>query len=142
MNGVLVDTSVWIAYFRGRPEDRSSSDALDYLLSGCEAVINDVILTELLPSMRVRGESEIATLMCALRRPVMDIDWEDLRNLQETCLRAGINRIGLPDLMIAQQAIRFDLPLFSLDKHFELIATVAPLRSWPRQSNGAMLTAN
>ena len=43
MNGVLADTSVWIAYFKGRQEDRHISDALDYLLSGDEAVVNDVM---------------------------------------------------------------------------------------------------
>ena len=33
MNGVLADTSVWIAYLKGRPEDKRVADALDYLLS-------------------------------------------------------------------------------------------------------------
>ena len=40
MNGVLADTSVWIAYLKGRPEDKRVADALDYLLSGDEAVVN------------------------------------------------------------------------------------------------------
>ena len=43
MNGVLADTSVWIAYLKGRPEDKRVADALDYLLSGDEAVVNDVM---------------------------------------------------------------------------------------------------
>ena len=137
MSGVLADTSVWIAYFKGRAEDKSASDALDYLLTGDEALVNDVILTELLPSMQARGEAEAANLMGSLRCPALEIDWKGLRNLQKDCLCAGINKVGIPDLIIAQQAMRLDIPLFSLDRHFELIAKVAPLRLWPRQHRSA-----
>ena len=133
MTGVLADTSVWIAYFKGRSEDKRVSDALDYLLSGDEAIVNDVILTELLPAMQARGEMEAADLMGSVRCPSLEIDWSGLRSLQKDCIRAGINKIGIPDLIIAQQSMRLDVPLFSLDKHFELIAKVAPLRLWPKQ---------
>jgi predicted nucleic acid-binding protein len=44
----------------------------------------------------------------------------------------------LADTSIAQQAIQLELPLFTLDKHFELITKVAPLRLWPRQPRFAM----
>jgi len=137
MNGVLADTSVWIAYFKGRLEDMRVSDALDYLLSGDEAVVNDVILTELLPAMQARGEMEAADLMGSVRCPALEIDWSGLRSLQKDCLRAGINKVGIPDLIIAQQAMQLDIPLFSIDRHFELISQVAPLRFWPRQNRSA-----
>jgi len=137
MNGVLADTSVWIAYLKGRPEDKRVADALDYLLSGDEAVVNDVILTELLPAMQARGEMEAAALMGSLRCPALEIDWKGLRDIQTECLRAGINKVGIPDLIIAQQAVRLDMPLFSLDRHFELIAQVLPLCLWPRQHRSA-----
>ncbi len=131
MNGVIVDTSVWIAFFRGLPEDKATSDALDYLLSGDEAIVNEVILTELVPFLNVRGETERAASLFALLSPDLDTDWHELRMLQETCLRAGINKVGIPDLMIAQQAMRLNMPLFSIDKHFPLIAKVSSLCLWP-----------
>ena len=137
MNGVLADTSVWIAYFKGRQEDRHISDALDYLLSGDEVVVNDIVLTELLPAMQARGEMEVADLMGSLRCPALEIDWNGLRDLQKECIRAGINKVGIPDLIIAQQAMRLEIPLFSIDRHFELIARVAPLCLWPRQHRSA-----
>ena len=34
--------------------------------------------------------------------------------------------------MIAQQAIQLDVPLFSLDRHFALMAQHTSLRIWPR----------
>lgn len=131
MRGVIVDTSVWIAFFRGRPEDTTTSDALDYLLSGDEVLINDIILTELVPFLNVRGENERASGLSVLPSPSLETDWNELRNLQETCIRSGINKVGIPDLMVAQQAMRLDVPLFSIDKHFPLIAQIAPLRLWP-----------
>ena len=54
-----------------------------------------------------------------------------VRALQETCLRSGINKVGLPDLIIAQQAIRLGIPLFSLDRHFTLMSKHVSLALWP-----------
>ena len=132
MKGVIVDTSVWIAFFRGLPEDKATSDALDYLLSGDEAIVNEVVLTELVPFLNVRGEAARAASLFALQSPGLDTDWHELRVLQETCLHSGINKVGIPDLMIAQQAMRLDMPLFSIDKHFPLIAKISSLRRWPK----------
>ena len=113
MTGVLVDTSVWIPYFRSGNDGKEAADALDYLLSGNEAIVNDVILSELLPFMNARGETQCAEAMLSLQTPALEIDWPDMRALPETCLRSGRNKLGLPDLIIAQQAIRLGIPLFS-----------------------------
>lgn len=131
MSSVLVDTSVWIAYFRGREEEKVIADALAYLISGDEAVVNDVILTELVPFMNVRGETACVDALSALRSPKLDIDWPGLRMLQETCISNGINKVGIPDLMIAQQSISLGIPIFSLDGHFALMAQCTPLHLWP-----------
>ena len=132
MNDIIVDTSVWVSYFRGDKAGKRAADALEYLLSGDEAVVNDVILSELLPSMAVRGEKNCADAVSAVRSPKLDIDWNGIRALQETCLRNGINKVGIPDLIIAQQAISLDIPIFSLDGHFLLMAKCTPLKVWPR----------
>ena len=131
MNDVIVDTSVWVAYFRGRKEDQTTAEALDYLLSGDEALVNDVILSELLPFMIVRGEKRCADALSAVRSPALAIDWAGIRVLQETCLRNGINKVGIPDLIIAQQAMALGLPLFSLDGHFALMSKCCGLKLWP-----------
>ena len=131
MNGVLVDTSVWISYFRGVPEERKIADGLDYLLSGDEVFINEIVLSELIPTMTVRRETETAELIKAIRCLPMAIDWEDIRRMQIVCLRNGINKVGIPDLIIAQQAIRNGIPLFSLDRHFRLMVKPLGLKLWP-----------
>lgn len=133
MNGVLVDTSVWISYFRGRPEERNIADGLDYLLSGDEVLVNDVVLSELIPAMEMRGEAEAVEVMKAIRRPELAVDWEEIRRMQLICLKNGINKVGIPDLMIAWQALLLDVPLFTLDRHFLLMSTPLELRLWPKQ---------
>ncbi|MBO7621212.1 MAG: PIN domain-containing protein [Victivallales bacterium] len=130
MTGVLVDTSVWIPYFRGGKDGKEAANALDYLLSGDEAIVNDVILSELLPFMNVRGETQCTEALLALQSPALEIDWPDIRALQDTCLRSGIKKVGLPDLIIAQQAIRLGIPLFSLDRHFTLMSRHMNLVLW------------
>ena len=87
MNDVIVDTSVWVSYFRGDKAGKRAADALEYLLTGDEAVVNDVILSELLPFMIVRGEKNCADAVSAVRSLKLEIDWEGIRTLQETCLR-------------------------------------------------------
>ncbi len=131
MQGVMVDTSVWVSYFRGGAETEHSADAVDYLIGGDEAIVDEVVLTELLPFMSVRGESVALAALSSIRNPPMRMDWQALRLMQEKCLRAGINKVGVPDLMIAQHAIQLDVPLFSLDRHFSLLSTITELKLWP-----------
>jgi hypothetical protein len=115
---VLVDSSVWVAYFRGT---RDLSD-VDWLIEEDLVVSNDLILAELLPPLLVRGETRLAGLLRDIERLPLTIDWDGIIRMQETCLRNGINKVGIPDLIIAQHAERNGLSLFSLDKHFGLLS--------------------
>jgi len=128
---VLVDSSVWVSFFRGTRGEEEVAKALDYLLSGDEVVINEVIKTEVVPMMVARGED--ATLFDAVSCSGLTIDWPAVRDLQVKCLKKGINRIGIGDLVIALDAVSRKVPLFSLDKHFRLIESVLPeLKFWPK----------
>lgn len=131
MNGVLVDSSVWISYFKGVPTEKAVADGLDYLISGDEVLINEIILTELLPAMEVRGGKDAIDILSVISRITTDVDWTGIRKMQVACLNKGINKVGISDLIIAQQAIQSGIPLFSLDKHFRLIADLFPLKLWP-----------
>ena len=128
---VLVDTSVWISFFKGRKEDVKICEALDYLLSGDEAVVNDVILSELLPPIVVRKERRLDKCLRSVRKIELSIDWDDIRRMQVVCIANGISKVGIPDLMIAQQAIQNGIPVFSLDGHFRQMAKKLPLKLWP-----------
>ncbi|MBQ4496082.1 MAG: PIN domain-containing protein [Spirochaetaceae bacterium] len=120
---ILVDTSVWIDYFR----NGSTADALDKLIESDMICINDVILSELLPSINQRHEEELKELLLSFPKLQMKIDWNEIVFMQTKNLHNGINKVGLPDLMIAQNAIQNKVKLFSCDRHFQLIKNLFPL---------------
>ncbi len=120
---VLVDTSVWIDYFK-----RKETSFLTTLLNEDLVCINQLILTELIPVLRLRNHNEIIDGLFALSIVPLNINWTGLRLLQNQNYSNGINHVGIPDLMIAQQALDNSLQLWSLDKHYKLMAQVTALR--------------
>ena len=120
---VLVDTSVWVEYLRGS----SALEEIDFLIDESLLVTNELIQAELLPPLLTRGEDELVGLLRELPLCPLQVDWDDLISLQVTCLKKGIHKVGIPDLIIAQNAVRNGLRLFSADKHFRLLSQVIPL---------------
>jgi predicted nucleic acid-binding protein len=120
---VLVDSSIWIEYFRG-PAD---AGRLDFLIEENLVVVNDLILAELIPALHLRRQRKLIGLMREIVCPPLEVDWDDLIQMQIACLKNGVNKVGIPDLMIAQHAIQNHLELYTRDKHFKLIARHVPL---------------
>jgi hypothetical protein len=89
---VLVDSSVWVAYFRGT----AGGSAVDWLIEEGLVVTNDLILAELTPPLMVRGERTLVSLLLEIERPPLAIDWDNIIQLQVTCIRHGINRVASP----------------------------------------------
>ena len=120
---VLVDSSFWVDYLRGTGD----CSVIDWLIENGSLVTNELILAELTPPLLVRGESRLVSTLWEIEQIPLTLDWDAIIRLQVTCLRNGINKVGIPDLMIAQQAIQNDLLLLTADKHFTLIAKHVPL---------------
>ncbi len=120
---VLVDSSVWVDYFRGAPR----SEMLDFLIENDLVLVNDLILAELVPALHVRQQRKLISLLREINRIPIKIDWDALIHMQTLCIRNGINKIGVPDLVIAQNAIQNNIQLFTHDKHFALMARHIPL---------------
>jgi len=114
---VLIDTSVWIGYFRSNDDEAS----LIKLFDSNRVVINDVVLAELLPAMNAYGKKDPIEKLRAIERLPVFVNWEGIISLQTTCIKNGINGMNLSDLMIAQTAIEYKIAIFSKDKHFKLI---------------------
>jgi len=117
MSRVLVDSSVWIDYFSsGR-----NSDALSSLIDHNRICINDIILAELIPSLMIKKENDIIALLHVIEKVKLDIGWSSIIDMQTANLKNGINRVGIADLLVLQNALQNDLVLYSLDKHFRLM---------------------
>jgi predicted nucleic acid-binding protein len=121
---VLVDTSVWIEYFR-RGRD---SDKLDFLIDENLLVSNDLILAELVPFLKIRNQGQIIELLCDIDKLKLSIDWSQIIGYQYKCLKNGLNGIGIPDLIIAQNAKQNDCQIFSLDNHFSRMKAILGLQ--------------
>ncbi len=122
---IMVDTSVWIDYFRG------TETQLDPLIDNNLIATNSIILAELLPSLWLRREHELAALLQEVRCLTLDIQWENAMQMQLQCLQAGANGIGIADLLIAQNAQQHQCKLYSSDKHFKLMAQTLSLPTYP-----------
>ena len=121
---ILVDSSVWIDYFR---TPSGQDHEIDFLIDHNLLSTNDLILAEILPALTFRRQHKLTGLFQEIRKTPMSIEWDGLIELQLACLNNGVNRVGLPDLMIAQHAIQNRLALFTLDRHSTLIAELTEL---------------
>ena len=121
---VLVDTSIWIEYFRSGDQ----TENLDYLIDENLIVINDLILAELVPSLKIRNQRKIIKLLGSIRNLVLTIDWDQIIEFQYRCMRNGLNGIGIPDLILAQNAKQHNCEIYSLDNHFKLMEDILKLK--------------
>jgi len=113
---VLVDSSVWIDYFRS-----GGIPLLDRLIEEDLVCINELIFTELAPPLILQKKNDILEGLKALELIPLSIDWEIIRQYQAMNLQKGINKVGIPDLIILQQVVDEKISLFSFDRHFKLM---------------------
>ena len=121
---VLVDTSIWIEYFRSG----NDSERLDFLIDENLIVINDLILAELVPFFKVRNQKKIVGLIYNINKLSLSINWDQLIEFQFKCLKNGLNGIGIPDLILAQNAKQNRCEIYSLDNHFRLMKDILELQ--------------
>ena len=117
---VLIDSSTWIDYFRSG----DNMDELDHLIDNDLIFTNDLILTELLPFLRLQHQTPLLEIINEIAKLPLLINWQQIQEFQFACLKNGINGIGIPDLIIAQNSIQNDSLILSSDKHFQLMQDV------------------
>ncbi len=120
----LIDTSVWIEYFRSG----NNSAKLDFLIDENLIVINDLILAELVPFLKVRSQRKIINLLFNIKKLSLSINWSQIIEYQFNCLKNGLNGIGIPDLIVAQNAKQNHCEIYSLDNHFRLMKDILELQ--------------
>ncbi len=111
---IIIDSSIWIEYFR----NGNNYEKVDFLIDENLVVINDLILTELTPFLRLKKQHKLLKLLNNVNNASIQIVWEQLMELQYKCLKNGLNGVGIPDLVIVQNAIQHNCKIYSLDKHF------------------------
>jgi len=121
---VLVDTSIWIDYFRGGDD----SIQMDFLIDENLLVTNDLILAELIPFLKVQNKTRVINLLYNINRLELSIDWNEIIDYQYGCLENGLNGVGIPDLLIVQNAKQNNCKIYTLDNHFFLMKDILSLQ--------------
>ena len=121
-DGVIVDTSVWIAFFRDKQPIASK---LTDLIENHQAFLTGVVLAEILQGIKnTREEKRI--LEAVLGVPDLEISnhvWAKTGQMSALLRRKGIN-IPLTDAALAVFSLEHSFSLFTLVKHFECIPGV------------------
>lgn len=127
---ILVDSSVWIDYFRGRATPQT--DRLDELLATEPLAIGDLILAEVLQGFASDHDFNQAKRLLATLVPI-DIGGHDVaiqaaRN--HRALRAlGVSPRGTVDAVIATRCIANGYMLLHSDRDFDPFVEHLGLRS-------------
>lgn len=117
---ILVDSSVWIDYFRG--VDSREADILDQTLGVRQVAVGDLILTEVLQGFRADADYRTAkrlmeslTVFDMLGRDMAVKSAGNFRRLR----KRGVTIRKTADVIIASFCIDRSIPLLFSDKDFK-----------------------
>ncbi len=117
---ILVDSSVWIDYFRGRPT--AQTDLLEGLLDSQELAIGDLIFTEVLQGCKVDKEfNEVRRLLGRLDLVVLggeDVMVEAAKNYRKL-RNLGVTVRGTVNVVLATRCIVSGHQLLHSDRDFD-----------------------
>jgi|WetSurMetagenome_2_1015567.scaffolds.fasta_scaffold278975_2 tRNA(fMet)-specific endonuclease VapC len=120
---IIVDTSVWIEFFRNEISPVSSH--LKSLLHSGRVVMTGMILAEILQG--IKSGNEVILVKNSLESlPFIEINkkvWQQSGEISATLRRKGIT-IPLSDIIIACAALTEGFELYTIDPHFEKIPSV------------------
>jgi predicted nucleic acid-binding protein len=117
--GVLVDTCIWIDFFRG---DSDTGNILESLLQKDVVYTAGPILFELMQGIKSdREKANIISEVGGLHyREMTQALWLKAGELSST-LRSTGSLIPISDILIAVLAMEHNVQVFTVDKHFERI---------------------
>jgi len=116
----IVDSNIWIEFFN----KKNYFDSLSGLLNNNEVYINKIILAELIPSSKAKKEDEFINCLSGIDLLELDIDWDEIIEIQYYCIKNGINKLGLLDIAIAQNAKQNNVGIFTMDRHMILLCNL------------------
>jgi hypothetical protein len=120
---VLIDTAVWVDFFRGRGE---IVKLVKNLVISNQAMLCGVVISEVIQGIKNEKEREIVKE--AFRGiPYIKVDracWEEAGDIALKLRKRG-KVVPLTDILMATLTIHYGLQILTFDKHFELIPDVS-----------------
>jgi len=127
---ILVDSSVWIDFFRNRPT--AQAEWLDRNLGVESFIVGDLILAEVLQGFKYdKGFNEAKRMLGELEQAVIGgtaTAIEAARHFRQL-RRKGITVRGTVDILIATRCIQEDWRLLHSDRDFDAFASHLGLRT-------------
>jgi predicted nucleic acid-binding protein len=124
VNGIVVDTSIWIDFFRG-----VELPALEDALRAGIAILSPIVAAELLGApLNRRHRNQLKSFLNDLPlHPTPFSHWIDVGELRASLAKRGFT-ISTPDAHVAQCALEIGGVLWTRDKIFTLVAEKVSLR--------------
>lgn len=124
---VIIDSSVWVDFFKGG----KTSDEMEFLIDENFLLTNDIVLAEIVPFLKLKKQKKLVQLLMDVKKLDLVPDWNEIAVTQYKCLNSGVNGIGIPDHLIAQNAQQNGVSIFSLDKHFAHLEKIVGCKLYP-----------
>jgi predicted nucleic acid-binding protein len=123
---IVVDTSVWVEYFRGR--SIHTRDTMHRLLDEDRVGLAIVVRIELLAGVGHRQVKKLRRLLDAVPTYLPgDGIWATTERWAVRAAGEG-HRFGIGDLLVGAIASEHGLPIWSLDRDFERMASLGLVR--------------
>lgn len=125
---VLVDTSVWIDYFRS-PDDSPLAERVNDCISSSTIIVPKVVLAELIQGAHsVKELSALGEFVEAFTViGESETTWQAAGKLSYDLKKKG-KTVNLTDCYIAVIALENDCGILTLDKHFKDIQKISAIR--------------
>jgi predicted nucleic acid-binding protein len=130
VKNIFIDSSAWIEFFRGN----ESYQFIKMLIYNNMTCTNDLILTELVPSIKHKKERHLEELLKSITKYEITTDWQELQDFQLLNFKHGYNNIGITDLIIAQNCMQNNLSIIAEDKHFKEMSEYLPLKIFKKNN--------
>jgi predicted nucleic acid-binding protein len=124
---LLVDTSVWIAFFRDRHLIDLNAISADEEIVTCLPVVQEV-LQGFRDEAAFRTARSALLAMPMLEAPLSSEVFLEAADLYRRGRRAGLTVRSSIDCLIAACALRHDVEVFHVDRDFDALASVSTLR--------------
>jgi predicted nucleic acid-binding protein len=118
MTEVLVDTSAWVEFLRGR--GNRLGDVVEEMIIRDEVAMTGPVIAELYGGVRGRRETRMVDNLLAITsyHDVVRVDWAAAGAALNALSRRGIT-VPKSDAVIAAVARRLRIPVLTVDHHFE-----------------------